>query len=280
MRQSNKFIIGLYSVLCILYSSAAFAWDYDATGATTEQTVQLRVGADFTKKWKCGVRLSIGEELRFNLYDVGTGTNAKSLPIDTTYGASFAKSYTTLALAYAHPDFPYLKIDAGYTLRLLGNKGFSDPNKFLRHRVFLGLTGSYKTDLAKIYLRERFVCDMRTDSVNVLEKSKYAWTLRSRLGAEFTVPGKPLKPYLWAELDNTLNAPEYRQRNGHQFISAVRAQAGLKWRLTKLSSLDFYYRFQYGYDRDINITKGKGYIQLTEEKSFLHAIGIAYNLDW
>ena len=171
-------------------------------------------------------------------------------------------------------------MDAGYTLRLLGNKGWSDPNKFLRHRVFFGLTGSYKTDLAKIYLRERFVCDMRTDSVNTEEKSPYAWSLRSRLGTEFTVPGKPVKPYLWVELENTLNAPKYQQKDGQQFISCVRTQAGVKWRLTRLSSLDFFYRFQYGYNRDINITKKKSYIELTEEKAFVHAIGIVYNLDW
>jgi len=270
----------LYSLLLILYSPSVFAWDYDATGATTEQAVQLRTGAEFTKKWKNGLRLSFGEELRFNLYDVEKGTNAKSVAIDTAYGASFYKSYTTLALAYAHPEFTYLKLDAGYTLRLLGNKGWSDPNEFIRHRIFFGLTGSYKTDLAKIYLRERFVCDMRTDSLNTAEKSKYAWTLRSRLGTEFIVPGKPVKPYLWVELENTLNAPEYQQRDGHQFISHVRTQAGVKWRLTKLSSLDFFYRFQYGYNRDINITKGKGYIQLTEQTTYLHAIGISYNLDF
>ena len=40
------------------------------------------------------------------------------------------------------------------------------------------------------------------------------------------------------------------------------------------------YRFQYGYNRNINITKNRGYIQLTEEKNYLHAIGIVYNLDW
>ena len=274
----NRFLIGLCSLLFVPCSLHAVT--YDATGATTEQTVQLRAGAEFTKKWKNGLRLSIGEELRFNLYDVEQGTTAKSVAVDTAYGASFSKSYTTLALAYAHPEFYYLKLDAGYTLRLLGNKGFSDPNEFLRHRVFFGVTGSYKTDLAKIYLRERFVCDMRTDSVNLLEKNKYNWSLRSRLGTEFIVPGKPVKPYLWVELENTLNTPEYQQKNGHQFISHVRTQVGVKWRLTKLSSLDFYYRFQYGYDRDINITKNKGYIQLTEEKSYLHAIGVTYNLDW
>ncbi|MBQ7632167.1 MAG: DUF2490 domain-containing protein [Paludibacteraceae bacterium] len=278
-KRSNRLFIAVLTALAI--SQAALAVDYNSTGETREDIVQMRVGADFTKKWDCGVRLHIGEELRFNFYDVEQGTTAKSVAVDTSYGASFYKSYTTLSLAYAHPEFKYLKIDAGYTLRLFGNKGFSDPNEFLRHRVFFGLTGSVKAgQIVKLSLRERFVCDMRTDSVNVLEKSKNAWFLRSRLGAEFSVPGKPVKPYLWCELENTLNAPEYQQNNGQQFISHVRTQVGVKWRLTKLSSLDFYYRFQYGYDRDINITKKKSYIQLTEEKAFLHAIGIAYDLNW
>ena len=135
-------------------------------------------------------------------------------------------------------------------------------------------------DFFKLYLRERVMCEMRTDSINPLEKNKYKWTLRSKLGANFYVPGKPVKPYVWVELVNTLNAPEYQQKNGHQFITDVRTQAGVKWRVSRNSSLDFYYRFRYGYDRDINITKKKGYIELTEETLFQHAIGITYNFDW
>ena len=256
------------------------ATTYDAAGSTTEQAVQLRTGAQFTKKWKQGVQLSLSEELRFNLYDVKSGTSPKNVAIDTSYGASFYKSYTTLSLAYAHPEFKYIKLDAGYSLRLLGNKGWSDPNEFLRHRVFFGVRGSYSGQIAKIYLRERVLCDMRTDSVNLLEQNQYNWLLRSRIGSEFTVPGKPVKPYLWLELENTLNVPEYQRKNGMQYVSHVRTQAGVKWRVSKLSSFDFFYRFQYGYDRDINITKAKAYIQLTEEKSFVHAIGIVYNLDF
>lgn len=254
-------------VVLIVLSVSAFAWDYETQTCDTTHSVQLRAGAEFTKKWNNGLRLGIAEELRFDVYNSASG-------------AAFSKSYTTLSLAYAHPVFYYLKADAGYTLRILGNKDWSDPNEFIRHRVFFGVTGSYKTDLAKIYLRERFVCDMRTDSVNANEKSPYAWTLRSRLGTEFIVPGKPVKPYLWVELENTLNAPEYQQKDGRQFISNVRTQAGVKWRLTRMSSLDFFYRFHYGYGRDINITKKKSYIELTEEKAFVHAIGIVYNLDW
>ena len=96
--------------------------------------------------------------------------------------------------------------------------------------MFFSVTGSYTFDYAKIYLRERAQLDMRTDSVNPLEKNKFNWVLRSRVGSEFIIPGKPVKPYLWVELINTLNAPEYQQKNGHQFISDVRTQAGIKWR--------------------------------------------------
>lgn len=269
-------------LLCgiVLLPTSAWATTYNAAGSTTEQAVQMRMGAEFTKKWKQGVQLSIAEELRFNLYDVENGISPKSVAIDTSYGASFNKSYTTLSLAYAHPEFNYIKLDAGYTLRLLGDKGWSDPNEFMRHRVFFGARGAYAGRIAKIYLRERVLCEMRTDSVNPLEKNQHNWLLRSRLGSEFTVLGKPVKPYVWLELENTLNVPEYQRKNGMQYLSHVRTQAGVKWRLTKLSSLDFFYRFQYGYDRDINITKTKGYIQLTEEKSFVHAVGVVYNFDF
>ena len=273
----RKFILIAIVVLSALPLAAT---TYNSSGSTTEQEVQLRVGANFTKKWKQGVQLTLSEELRFNLYDVESGTTAKNIAVDTSYGASFSKSYTTLSLSYAHPEFKYIRLDAGYTLRLFGNKGWSDPNEFLRHRVFFGVRGSYSGRIAKIYLRERVVCDMRTDSVNLLEKNKYNWLLRSRLGSEFTVPGKPVKPYLWLEVENTLNVPEYQRKNGMQYISHVRTQAGVKWRVSKLSSLDFFYRFQYGYDRDINITKTKGYIRLTEQKTFVHAIGVAYHLDF
>lgn len=246
-------------------SMSASAWTYQSQEAVTTHSAQLRVGADFTKKWKNGLRLCVSEDMRFDLYN-------------STNGAAFSKAYTTLSLAYM--PIEYFKVDAGYTLRVMGRKDWSDANEVLRHRVFMSAAAVYPTDYVKLSLRERVLCDMRTDSVNVLEKNPYNWLLRSRLSAEFIVPGKPVKPYIWCELENTLNVPEYQQKNGHQFISNVRTQAGVKWRITKLSSLDFYYRFTYGYDRDINITKKNGYIELTEERLYQHAIGVTYNLDW
>ncbi len=272
----------LCSLLCILLlmliSPEMSAWDYHSYGRTTEHSVQMRVGVDFTKKWKSGLSLSLSEDVRVDLHDEIAGINAKDESVDAVYNPAFSKSYTTITLAYS--PIKYVKLDAAYTLRLLGRKDWSDYNEFLRHRTHIGLSGIYDTHYVKLSLRERLLCDIRTDSVNLLEKQQYEWLLRSRLAADFYVPGKPVKPYTWVELENTLNATEYQQKNGHQYLSQVRAQAGVKWRLTKMSSLDFYYRFQYGYNRDINITKRKEHIQLTEEVSYLHAIGVAYNLDW
>lgn len=264
-------------ILFILCTLSAGAWEYNREGATTDHNVQTRVGFEFSKKWNCGVALHVSEELRFSLYDHETGTNAKSEAVDSTSGASFNRSYTTLSLSYS--PIQYVKFDAGYTFRLLGSKDWSDANEFLRHRVFFGVTGSYKTTYAKIYIRERALVDMRTDSVNTAEKNRNNWLLRSRIGTDFLIPGKPVKPYAWVELENTLNAPEYQQKNGQQFISRVRTQAGVKWRVSRLSSLDFYYRFTYGYDRDINITKNKGNIELTEETLYQHSFGVSYHID-
>ena len=250
--------------LALALALGAFAWNYDSQEATTTHSAQIRLGAEFNKKWNNGLRLGFSEELRSDVYN-------------SANGAAFRTSFTSITLGYS--PIQYVKFDAGYTLKIT-NKGSTNPNELLRHRVFFGVTGSYKTQYVKFSLRERALMEARTDSINPLEKSRYNWQLRSKIGAEFIIPGKSVKPYVWCELINTLNAPEYQQRNGHQFISQVRPQVGVKWRITKMSSLDFYYRFTYNYNRDINITKKNGYIELTEETLYQHAIGITYNLDW
>lgn len=258
-------------IAVLLASLSTYAWEYASQEAITAHSAQIRTGAEMTKKWKNGLRLGVSEELRFDVYNSLTG-------------AAFRNSYTTLTLAYAPEQ--HVKLDLGYTLKINGplstwtDAKKADPNEWIRHRIFFSVTGSYKFDVVKLSLRERALMEIRTDSVNPLEKAALAWQLRSKISAEFTVPGKPVKPYIWCELINTLNAPEYQQINGWQFITHVRSQLGVKWRLSSKHSLDFYYRFTYNYDRDINITKKKGLIELTEETLFQHAIGVTYCFDW
>ena len=83
----------IYTIVAlIVLSVSAFAWDYETQTCDTTNSVQLRAGAEFTKKWNNGLRLGIAEELRFDVYNSASG-------------AAFSKSYTTLSLAYAHPVF-------------------------------------------------------------------------------------------------------------------------------------------------------------------------------
>jgi len=69
-------------------------------------------------------------------------------------------------------------------------------------------------------------------------------------------------------------------QKGHQYVRRVRSSLGVVWRLTQRSSLDFYYRFNYGYDRDVTLKANSQKLLLTEETSYQHVIGIAYNFGW
>ena len=106
--------------------------------------MQIRVGAEATKKWDNGLRLHFAEDLRSDVYN-------------SENGAAFKNSYTTLSLTY-HP-IEYVKIDAGYTLKINAPHSSwkaekkADPNEWIRHRVFASVTGSYSTLYLKLSLR-------------------------------------------------------------------------------------------------------------------------------
>lgn len=253
----------------------AYAVTYETQDATTTHSAELRAEANFSKKWRNGLNLTLGEELRFPMGGVIN-------PAGTTFGPSFGKSYTTVKLGYK--PISYFKVDAGYTLRILGNKDWSEVNDWMRHRFFVTLTGNYDYDRWSFTLRERVISDLRMGDIDLhtatglYEKNRADFQLRSRIGVAYHVFGKPVKPYLWVELDNTLNANELS--GGKQYISAVRTQAGTTWRLTQRSALNFFYRFTYGYNKDVNVKATKQTITLTQETKFQHAVGVTYNFDW
>ena len=261
--------------LALALALNAIAVTYESQDTTVTNSFQIRVGADFNKKWKNGLSLSISEELRFPMYGVVQ-------PNDSAFGPSFGKSYTTVSLGYK--PIQYVKFDAGYTLKIQGNKDWSDVNKWMKHRVFFSVTGLYKYEEWSFSLRERFLTEIRMGDIDqqtatgLYEKNRADWQLRSRFNVSYHVKSKPVKPYAWIELINTLNANELS--GGQQYISSVRTQVGTTWRLTEKNSLDFFYRFTYGYDKDVNVRAKKQTVVLTTEKSYQHAIGITYNLDW
>lgn len=273
----------------LLCSISTYAWNYSSTQNEDRHAAQLRMEASYGKKWKNGLGLKIEEDLRFDMVSHLTTETASATTTALT-GPRFNKSYTTLSLSYKHPRFPYLKGEVGYTLKLT-NKDTLDVKEFMRHRVFFGITGTYRYENWSFSLRERVQTEIRMDELDqhtatgYYEDNRANWYLRSRIKVTYHAVSKPVKPYLWVELVNTLNANPLQQyyasnntaNAGQQYIRRVRTGVGVVWRLDRRNSLDFYYRFNYGYERDINVKPKKQTIHLTEEREFVHAIGVAYH---
>ena len=74
----------------------------------------------------------------------------------------------------------------------------------MRHHFYLELTASYKTGGVEFLAARTSAGDSRTANPAVAT----AWVLRHRLMAEYAVAGTGLKPYVFVELTQTLNAPE------------------------------------------------------------------------
>lgn len=268
---------------------------------TTTNLAELRVEANFTKQFRVRnqrINLHVSEEIYSRLYE---STYSKLADDTEDLSPYFRRSYTTVGLSYT--PIPYLRIGADYTLKLYGNKlQTSDgtpnvTNEFLRHRLSAHVTGQYMSGDWKFSLREKLDATIRTDSVNLYEQPQTTLILRHRLMATYTVPGRPLKAYANVELWNTLNQPvkylntyagvdkdgnatAYAGQTFGQYLSEVRAQVGLRWRVDKCNTLGIAYMFMYGYSRDVNITKNKSMIELTHATSYGHYILVSYDLEW
>ena len=287
----------IFLIPLVFLTQLASAQGLKSEESTTTNAVELRAEANFTKHFtKQGVNLYGSEAIYSRLYDSAN---------EPSY---FRRSYTTLGVSYA--PIHYLRLGGEYTLKIYGNKFTSTKSgttvanpasKFLRHRATFFVTGQYTYQDWKFSLRERLDANFRTDSVNLHEKPQVELLLRHKIQAQYSIPGKPVKVSSYVELWNTLNQPvkylntyagvdkngnatAYAGKSFGQYLSEVRAQAGVRWRVDKRNTLGLAYRFTYGYSRDINIIKdGKtnaGFIELTNAKSYGHYIILSYDLDW
>jgi len=217
----------------------------------TQQHAELHVIASFVKSFEHGLKLTLEEEIR-------------------SYPA--CRSHTTIALAYT--PIEYFSMSAGYVLKLYGNQGWHDPNKYLRHRVNVDATGQVTLGQWKLSLRERIMLDARTDDIDIREKNKVDCTLRSRLQAVYSIPNSPLSVVGKMEVFNTLNAKYYGQ-----YISELRPEIGLQWKVNKKHTLSLAYRYNYVYGRSVNIVDD-GVDSRTHEYTHKHVILLTYKLDW
>lgn len=230
---------------------------------TSKQIAEAHIIASFVKSFDHGLKLTIEEEIR-------------SYPS--------CRSHTTIGLGYT--PIPYLSFGANYVLKLYGNQGWDDPNKFLRHRANIDVTGQVSLGQWKLSLRERLMMDGRADEIDKREKNALDLTLRSRMQAVYAFRNQPLSIIAKMELFNTLNAPvEYINsiktsvpRYG-QYISELRPEIGLQWKINKKNTLNLAYRYNYVYSRDIAI-QDSGNVDLTHAYTHKHVILLTYKFDW
>jgi hypothetical protein len=225
-------------------------------------TPEAHFFATFVKSFDHGLSLTFEEEIR---------------------SAPSHRAHTTVALGYT--PIPYLNIYAGYTLKLYGNQGWTDPNKYLQHRANILLTGQVKLGQWNLSLREGVMLDARAGEVDTRVKNQVDFTLRSRLQAVYSIPETPLGIVGKFEILNTLNAPvayinQMANKNCGQYISELRPELGLQWKINKQHSLTLTYRYNYLYDRGIKIDDNTGNATLTNKYTTKHLILLAYKLGW
>lgn len=247
----------------VLVPSFVFAQMAITEKDTAIITPEAHFFATFVKSFDHGLSLTIEEEIR---------------------SAPTHRAHTTIALGYS--PIQYLNIYAGYTLKLYGNQGWSDPNKYLQHRANFLVTGQVKLGQWNLSLREGVMLDGRTGKVDRRAKNQVDFTLRSRLQAIYNIPETPLGIVGKFELLNTLNAPiEYinqlsTTKQYGQYISELRPELGLQWKINKQHSLTLTYRYNYLYDRGISIDAANGDVTLTNKYTTKHLILLAYKLGW
>lgn len=231
-------------------------------------TPETHLFATFVKSFKHGLSLTIEEEIR---------------------SAPSHRAHTTVGLTYA--PIQYVNIYAAYTLKLYGDQGWSYVDKYLRHRANLLVTGQVKLGQWNLSLREGVMLDARCDEVDQREKNQVDFTLRSRLQAVYSIPETPLGIVGKFEILNTLNAPvsylnetiEFRgngEKEYGQYISELRPEVGLQWKIYKQHSLTLTYRYNYLYDRGISIDDNTGDVTLTNKYTTKHLMLLAYKFGW
>lgn len=176
--------------------------------------------------------------------------------------------YTTLS--YAYDVRPWFKAAAFYAL--IANDRGADRSMEMRHRFYLELTASYKTGAWNFSLRERPQATLHTAYVDPAVAAKTAWVLRHRLMAEYAVAGTGLKPYVFVELTQTLNAPE----TVGNYLEKVRSSLGAKYAFNKRSSLEFYYRFDYKISDEPVFDDFPTVDYISSERESHHIIGLEY----
>ena len=235
------------SILLLFLPLLVFAQEIESEATQSSRFAEAHIIASYVQSFDYGLSLTLEEEIR---------------------SAPTHRSHTTIGLGYN--PIQYLSLSAAYVLKLYGDQGWADVNKFLRHRVNLDVTGQVSLGQWKLSLRERLMMDARADEIDLREKNRVDYVLRSRLQAAYAIPNQPLSIVGKMEVFNTLNAKYFGQ-----YINELRPEIGLQWKVNKHHTLGLAYRYNYIYSRSIDMLNS-GKVALEHEYKHKHVILLTY----
>ena len=235
------------SILLLFLPLLVFSQEIESEATQSSRFAEAHIIASYVQSFDHGLSLTLEEEIR---------------------SAPTHRSHTTIGLGYN--PIQYLSLSAAYVLKLYGDQGWADVNKFLRHRVNLDVTGQVSLGQWKLSLRERLMMDARADEIDLSEKNRVDYVLRSRLQAAYSIPNQPLSIVGKMEVFNTLNAKYFGQ-----YINELRPEIGLQWKVNKHHTLSLAYRYNYIYSRSIDMLNS-GKVALEHEYKHKHVILLTY----
>ena len=235
------------SILLLFLPLLVFSQEIESEATQSSRFAEAHIIASYVQSFDYGLSLTLEEEIR---------------------SAPTHRSHTTIGLGYN--PIQYLSLSAAYVLKLYGDQGWADVNKFLRHRVNLDVTGQVSLGQWKLSLRERLMMDARADEIDLREKNRVDYVLRSRLQAAYAIPNQPLSIVGKMEVFNTLNAKYFGQ-----YINELRPEIGLQWKVNKHHTLGLAYRYNYIYSRSIDMLNS-GKVALEHEYKHKHVILLTY----
>lgn len=235
------------SIFLLFIPIAIAAQEIESDTTNSSQYAEAHIIASFVKSFDHGLSLTLEEEIR-------------SVPTH--------RSHTSIGLGYT--PIQYLSLSATYVLKLYGNQGWDDVHKFLRHRVNIDATGQLSLGQWKLSLRERLMLDARADEIDLREKNRVDYILRSRLQAVYAIPNQPLSIVSKIEVFNTLNAKYFGQ-----YINELRPEIGLQWKVNQQNTLSLAYRYNYVYSRNIDMLDS-GKVALEHEYEHKHVVLLTY----
>lgn len=182
-------------------------------------------------------------------------------------------------LGMEYEPLKYLKAGVEY---IFVNDNDLEDGWGIKHRLNVDVTGSYDIGRFELSLRERVRFQFRSDSTNRYEKPDPFITLRSRLKAAYDIRHSHWKPYVFAELYTTLNAPgpvgDYRTDALYRdnYINRIRLGLGAKYKINNHNSLDFYYMVHFNRDYRARYKRGGEMKEWSLMKECCHVFGIDY----